>query len=47
MIAGFAVIIFNIFAVNFWISGLHSYAGAAVAHQIVRQRLSVGRKGTT
>ena len=26
VIAGFAVIIFNIFAVNFWIAGLHSYA---------------------
>jgi len=28
VIIGFAVIIFNIFAVNFWISGLHSYAGS-------------------
>jgi cytochrome c-type biogenesis protein CcsB len=26
VVAGFAVIIFNIFAVNFWIAGLHSYA---------------------
>jgi cytochrome c-type biogenesis protein CcsB len=26
VIAGFAIIIFNIFAVNFWIAGLHSYA---------------------
>ena len=26
VIVGFAVIIFNIFAVNFWIAGLHSYA---------------------
>ena len=26
VLLGFAVIIFNIFAVNFWISGLHSYA---------------------
>ncbi|MGD9894612.1 MAG: c-type cytochrome biogenesis protein CcsB [Dehalococcoidia bacterium] len=26
VITGFAVIIFNIFAVNFWIAGLHSYA---------------------
>ena len=28
LMAGFAVIIFNIFAVNFWIAGLHSYAGS-------------------
>ncbi|MGH2598365.1 MAG: c-type cytochrome biogenesis protein CcsB [Dehalococcoidia bacterium] len=28
IVLGFAVIIFNIFAVNFWIAGLHSYAGA-------------------
>lgn len=27
IVAGFAVIVFNIFAVNFWIAGLHSYAG--------------------
>ena len=27
IVAGFAMIIFNIFAVNFWIAGLHSYAG--------------------
>jgi cytochrome c-type biogenesis protein CcsB len=26
VLLGFAVIIFNIFAVNFWIAGLHSYA---------------------
>lgn len=26
IVAGFALIIFNIFAVNFWIAGLHSYA---------------------
>jgi cytochrome c-type biogenesis protein CcsB len=26
VIVGFAIIIFNIFAVNFWIAGLHSYA---------------------
>lgn len=24
---GFPMILFNIFAVNFWIAGLHSYAG--------------------
>lgn len=28
VVAGFAVIIFNVFAVNFWIAGLHSYAGS-------------------
>lgn len=28
LVAGFAVIVFNIFAVNFWIAGLHSYAGS-------------------
>ena len=28
IVASFAVIIFNIFAVNFWIAGLHSYAGS-------------------
>jgi ABC-type transport system involved in cytochrome c biogenesis permease subunit len=27
-IAGFGVILFNIFVVNFVLSGLHSYAGA-------------------
>lgn len=28
VVIGFGAIIFNIFAVNFWISGLHSYAGS-------------------
>ena len=28
VVIGFAAIVFNIFAVNFWIAGLHSYAGS-------------------
>jgi cytochrome c-type biogenesis protein CcsB len=28
IVLSFAVIIFNLFAVNFWIAGLHSYAGS-------------------